>query len=95
MSRALSGIVAMCALGFFALRLGAQTPEPTNTAPNPYKTVEQFLKMPDGRTWGSTSAGDGDRAGRSRGGGGRGGGNSCVASAPGQMSCLPSIRELD
>lgn len=30
--------------------------EPTNDLPNPYTTVEGYLKMPAGREWGSTSA---------------------------------------
>jgi sugar lactone lactonase YvrE/mono/diheme cytochrome c family protein len=30
--------------------------EPTNNAPNPYRTVENYFKLPEGRTWGSTSA---------------------------------------
>ncbi len=30
--------------------------KPTNDVPNPYKTVEGWAKMPEGRTWGSTSA---------------------------------------
>ena len=30
--------------------------KPTNDLPNPYKTVEGWAKMPEGRTWGSTSA---------------------------------------
>src|SRR5687767_2968874 len=93
MSRAfLSGIVA---LGLFVLRVGAQTTEPTNTAPNPYKTIEQFLKMPDGRTWGSTSAIDVDRDGRSIWVGERCGANTCLDRATGQMSSLPSILKFD
>ena len=36
---------------------GAQAPvTPTNDLPNPYQTVEGWAKMPEGRTWGSTSA---------------------------------------
>src|SRR5262245_51886612 len=34
---------------------GAQI-KPTNDAPNPYKTIEGWAKMPEGRQWGSTSA---------------------------------------
>lgn len=30
--------------------------EPTNDLPNPYQTVEGYLKLPAGRQWGSTSA---------------------------------------
>ena len=40
------------------------TVAPTNDAPNPYETVEGYFKMPDGRTWGSTSAVDIDRDGK-------------------------------
>lgn len=39
--------------------VSAQNPvAPTNDAPNPYETIEGWAKMPDGRTWGSTSAVD-------------------------------------
>ncbi len=31
---------------------------PTNDLPNPYQTIEGWAKMPEGRTWGSTSAVD-------------------------------------
>ena len=31
---------------------------PTNDAPNPYETIEGYFKLPEGRTWGSTSAVD-------------------------------------
>ncbi len=80
-----------------ALRLTAQTPSqaPTNSAPNPYKTVEQFLKMPEGRTWGSTSAIEIDRDGRSIWVGERCGANTCLDRATGQMSSLPSVLKFD
>src|SRR5258708_1781900 len=29
---------------------------PTNSAPNPYRTVANWGKLPEGRSWGSTSA---------------------------------------
>jgi len=38
---------------------------PANDAPNPYTTLEGWAKMPAGREWGSTSAVDIDRDGRS------------------------------
>ncbi len=34
----------------------AQTVTPTNSLPNPYRSVENWAKLPPGRTWGSTSA---------------------------------------
>src|SRR5258708_19762753 len=42
--------------------LYAATNEP-NSQPNPYRTVENWFKLPEGRTWGSTTALDFDRAG--------------------------------
>lgn len=49
--------------------------------PNPYKTVEGWAKMPAGRTWGSTSAVDVDRDGKSIWVAERCGVNDCVDSA--------------
>ena len=42
---------------------GPSTP-PTNDFPNPYRTVESWAKLPDGRAWGSTSAVDIDKDGK-------------------------------
>ena len=44
---------------------GQSTVPPTNSAPNPYQTIENWAKMPEGRTWGSTSAVDIDKDGKS------------------------------
>ena len=61
--------------------LFAQAPAtPTNDAPNPYQTVANFFRMPEGRTWGSTSAIDIDKDGRTIWVGERCGANSCVNS---------------
>ena len=61
--------------------LFAQAPvTPTNDAPNPYETVEHHFKMPEGRTWGSTSAIDIDKDGRTIWVAERCGANSCVNS---------------
>ena len=49
----LTSAVAVAVIGLAGGRLEAQ---PTNTQPNPYRTVEGWAKMPEGRTWGSTSA---------------------------------------
>jgi NHL repeat len=40
-----------------------QTMAPVNDRPNPYKSIENWAKLPDGRSWGSTSAVDIDRDG--------------------------------
>ncbi len=62
--------------------------QPTNSAPNPYRTIENWAKMPEGRTWGATSAVEVDRRG-----------NIWVAERCGANTCagskLPSILEFD
>jgi len=56
------GLVAALALGSLAC---AQTGGPTNGLPNPYRAVENWGKLPDGRSWGSTSGVDVDPDGTS------------------------------
>src|SRR5262245_55189574 len=52
--------------GQAALTTGAwSSATPTNDAPNPYNTVEGWAKLPAGREWGSTSAVDVDKDGKS------------------------------
>jgi sugar lactone lactonase YvrE len=63
--------------------------EPINERPNPYTTVSDWAKMPAGRTWGSLSAVDVDRDGKSI----------WVAERCGQNTCegsnLPSVLKFD
>ncbi|HVZ47279.1 MAG TPA: hypothetical protein VG916_00720, partial [Gemmatimonadaceae bacterium] len=63
----------------FAPALGAQM-APVNDPPNPYRTVEGWARMPDGREWGSTSAVAIDRDGASIWVAERCGQNDCVGS---------------
>jgi hypothetical protein len=67
-----------------ALQAQAVTPqassEPTNKAPNPYETIAGWARMPDGRSWGSTSGVGIDRDGRSIWVAERCGANSCIGS---------------
>src|SRR5437660_10468276 len=77
--------IAQAAFGLsaFSASVAAQssaTMPPTNDAPNPYKTIEGWAKMPAGRTWGSTSAVDIDKDGVSIWVAERCGTNSCVGS---------------
>jgi streptogramin lyase len=62
---------------------------------NPYRTVEDWAKMPPGRTWGSTSAVDIDRDGHSIWVAERCGANTCLDRSTGQISTLPTILEFD
>src|SRR5436305_14461872 len=52
---ALAAGVALAAVGTDAL---TQATAPVNSGPNPYRTIESFAKMPEGRIWGSTAAVD-------------------------------------
>src|SRR5580765_3248184 len=65
--------------------------QPTNDAPNTYQTVKDYFKLPEGRTWGSTSAVDIDKDGKSIWVAERCGTNSCLDRATGQMSNLPTV----
>jgi NHL repeat len=58
------------------------TGAPTNTAPNPYRTVEGWAQLPGGRAWGSLSAVDVDRDGTSIWVADRCGGNSACLESP-------------
>lgn len=70
---------ALCTMGWQAQ---AQTPPmaPVNDGPNPYETINDYFKLPAGRTWGSTSAVDIDKDGKSIWVGERCGANSCANS---------------
>ena len=80
---------------------------PTNDAPNPYNTVEGWAKLPAGREWGSTSAVDIDKDGKSVWVGERcgtrpnpnGGAplstNSCWDAAGGKMSTFDPVLKFD
>ena len=54
--------------------------QPVNDLPNPYTTVENYFRLPGGRSWGSTSAVDIDRDGVSVWVAERCGANSCAGS---------------
>ena len=63
--------------------------KPVNELHNPYTTVESWAKMPEGRTWGATSAVEIDRDGKSIWVAERCGANTCVGSK------LPTVFKFD
>jgi hypothetical protein len=76
--------------------VGAQNDaKPTNDLPNPYQSVENYFKLPEGRKWGSTSAIDVDKDGKSIWVAERCGSNSCLDRASGQMSPSDPILHFD
>jgi sugar lactone lactonase YvrE len=72
-----------------------QASGPVNDRPNPYQTISDYFKLPQGRTWGSTSAVDIDKDGRSIWVGERCGQNSCADPATGAMSPLDPVLKFD
>jgi DNA-binding beta-propeller fold protein YncE len=81
LTRRLRSALVMTATLAVAATISAQsTVAPTNNAPNPYQTIENWAKMPEGRTWGSTSAVDIDRDGKSIWVAERCGANLCLGS---------------
>jgi DNA-binding beta-propeller fold protein YncE len=73
----------------------APPPAPTNDLPNPFQTIEGFFKMPDGRTWGSTSAVDVSPDGKIVWVAERCGANTCWDAAAGAMSPLNVMLKFD
>ena len=85
--------VAVVAMSGWLLAQG--TMAPTNDLPNPYQAGENIFKLPAGRTWGSTSAVDIDKDGRSIWVAERCGVNSCADPATGAMSPLDPVLKFD
>jgi sugar lactone lactonase YvrE len=71
--------LALAAATAFGLQ-APDAPKPTNDLPNPFETVEHYFKLPEGRAWGSTSAVDVDKDGKSIWVGERCGANTCLGS---------------
>lgn len=90
------GLFAAGALIALSAGLTAQSSQtPVNDAPNPYKTIEHHFKMPAGRTWGSTSAVEIDKDGRSIWVAERCSANSCWDAQKGAMSTLDPVLHFD
>ena len=68
---------------------GGSDTEPVNDRPNPYETIEDYFTLPEGRTWGATSAVDVDIDGTSIWVGERCGANGCADSD------LPVVLKFD
>lgn len=80
-SRRSSALAALALLSAWpAPALPQAAVSPTNDAPNPYQTIEGWARMPEGRSWGSTSAVAVDTDGVSIWVAERCGANSCLGS---------------
>ncbi len=75
-------LLAAIALGSVGVLVSAQGDvKPVNDLPNPYRAIDNYFRLPDGRQWGSTSAVEIDKDGRSIWVAERCGANSCANSA--------------
>src|SRR5215470_15695670 len=92
----LAAAIAAAALGLSAARVSTQADaKPTNDLPNAFQSHENYFKLPEGRTWGSTSAVEIDKDGKSIWIAERCGQNSCLDRASGQMSTLDTVLHFD
>src|SRR5262245_30673794 len=92
---ALAGFAVAIALSGTRIVGQSAAVQPTNDASNPYQSVEGWAKLPEGRMWGSTSAVEVDKDGKSIWVAERCGANSCLDRAAGKMSDLPTILKFD
>lgn len=81
-------IVAVCYISA-GMAYAQSNTQPVNDLPNPYNTIEGWAKMPEGRTWGATSAVEIDPDGKSVWVAERCGANSCAGSN------LPVVLKFD
>ncbi len=88
-SKACASVSAAALVAWTALGLAQPAGQPVNDLPNPYRAVDGWAKLPEGRTWGSTSAVDIDPDGTSVWVAERCGANSCAGSA------LPVVLKFD
>jgi hypothetical protein len=89
---------AAAALATSDVRIAADQPAPippVNDVANPYTTVKDFFKLPNGRQWGSTSAVDVDKDGKSIWVAERCGSNSCLDSATNEIKNIPTVLKFD
>src|ERR1044071_1508357 len=84
-------LVAILMMTALAVRTGHSQSRDQSAAdsPNPYRTVENWAKMPEGRTWGATSAVDIAADGKSVWVAERCGANTCAGSS------LPVVLKFD
>jgi streptogramin lyase len=92
---ALGAAIAVALAIAGAKAIAQSSPEPTNNLPNPYESIQNYFKLPEGRTWGSTSAVEIDKDGRSIWYAERCGANSCLDRTTGLMSPLPPVLKFD
>ncbi len=79
-NRVIFALAAFAAIAGGAIEATVHAQADPNSAPNPYRTVENWAKLPQGRTWGQVISADIDRDGKSIWVVERCGGTSCAKS---------------
>ena len=94
--RVLTSVAFMAGVAALGWTAYAQSPmQPVNDLPNPYTTIADYFKLPAGRVWGSTSAIEIDKDGRSIWVAERCGANSCFDRPTGKMSPFDPMLKFD
>jgi sugar lactone lactonase YvrE len=93
--RALATALAVAVACGGATAYGQASMAPTNDAPNPYQTIDDHFKLPEGRKWGATSAVDVGPDGRTIWVAERCGANTCWDAAAGKTSPLDVVLKFD
>jgi len=75
------GLVGAAVFGAMTLSVSQVQADDPNSAPNPYRVVEHWAKLPEGRMWGQAIGVDIDRDGTSLWVYDRCGGKTCVGSS--------------
>src|SRR5271157_1505637 len=88
-------IAAIVILGAGAQSESDAPTAPTNDAPNPYRTIEGWGQLPEGRKWGSTSAVEIDKDGKSVWVAERCGANSCLDRETNTVKKVDMIMKFD
>ena len=88
-------VMVVAGVSYGVLAQGGAPMPPVNQAPNPFQTIEGHFKLPEGRTWGSTSAVDIDKDGRTVWVAERCAANSCWDAAKNEMSPLDTVFKFD
>ena len=89
-------ITAAVVLAGAVISVAAQNDmKPTNDLPNPYQSIENYFKLPEGRKWGSTSAIDVDKDGKTIWVAERCGANSCLDRASGTIKPENTVLHFD
>ncbi|MGQ0736406.1 MAG: peptidyl-alpha-hydroxyglycine alpha-amidating lyase family protein [Acidobacteriota bacterium] len=89
------GATLTIALSIGTSLIAQATQAPTNDAPNPFQTIENHFKMPEGRTWGATSAVDVAPDGQTIWVAERCGANTCWDAQAGRFSPLNVVLKFD